>query len=124
LLALFAFFGLALAGIGVYGVVSYIVTRQTSEIGLRMALGAKRMDVLWMVLKQGLLMASVGAVFGLSAAWILRRFIAQLVFVISPADPATFLSAAVLLIVFAVAACLLPARRAMKVDPMVALRYE
>jgi putative ABC transport system permease protein len=124
LLALFALFGVVLALIGVYGVVSYVVAQRTSELGLRMALGARRGDVLWMVLKQGILMAATGAAAGLFAAWVFRKAVAQLVFGISPADPATFVSAAVLLIVFAVVACLLPARRAMKVDPMVALRYE
>jgi putative ABC transport system permease protein len=124
LLALFAAFGLVLAGIGVYGVVSYIVARQTGEIGVRMALGAQRGDVLWMVLKQGIVLATAGAAAGLFGAWILRRAVAQLVFGISAADPATFFSSALLLIAFAVAACLAPARRAMKVDPMVALRYE
>jgi len=113
-----------LALIGVYGVVSYVVAQRTSELGLRMALGARRADVWWMVLKQGILMAATGAAAGLFGAWVFRKAVAQLVFGISPADPATFVSAAFLLIVFAVAACLLPARRAMKVDPMVALRYE
>jgi len=124
LLGLFALFGLILAGIGVYGVTSYVVARQTNEIGLRMALGAERGDVLWMILKQGIVTAVTGAAIGLCAAWILRRATAQLVFGISPADPATFLSAAALLVTFAAAACLVPARRAAKVDPMVALRYE
>ena len=77
-----------------------------------------------MVVKQGIIMAGVGAAVGLVAAWILRRSVAPLVFEISPADPTTFLSAAIVLIAFAGAACLVPARRAMKVDPMVALRYE
>jgi putative ABC transport system permease protein len=124
LLALFAAFGLVLAGIGVYGVASYIVARQTGEIGVRLALGAQRGEVLWMVLKQGIVLATAGAAAGLLGAWILRRAVAQLVFGISAADPATFFSSALLLIAFAVAACLAPARRAMKVDPMVALRYE
>jgi predicted permease len=124
LLALFALFGVVLALIGVYGVVSYVVAQRTSELGLRIALGARRGDVLWMVLKQGILVAATGAAAGLFAAWVFRKAVAQLVFGISPADPATFFSAAGLLIVFAVVACLLPARRAMKVDPMVALRYE
>ncbi|HEY7351774.1 MAG TPA: ABC transporter permease [Terriglobales bacterium] len=124
LLALFAFFGVVLAGIGVYGVVSYIVARQTGEIGVRMALGAQRRHVLWMVLKQGITLAAVGAAAGLFSAWALRRTIAQLVFGISPADPTTFFSAAALLVALAVAACLVPAIRAMHVDPMVALRYE
>ena len=124
LLALFAVFGLVLAGIGVYGVISYIVARQTGEIGVRMALGAQRADVLWMVLKQGIMLAGIGAGAGLLGAWSLRRAVAQLVFGISPADPSTFLSAAALLIAFAATASYLPARRAAKVDPMVALRYE
>jgi predicted permease len=124
LLALFAIFGLLLAGIGVYGVVSYIVSRQTNEIGVRMALGAQRAQVLWMVLRQGIVLAGVGAVAGLFGASVLRRAVAQLVFGISPADPVTFISAAVLLVAFAAAACMAPAIKAMKVDPMVALRYE
>ncbi len=124
LLALFAFFGMALAGIGVYGVVSYVVAQRTSEIGLRMALGAQRGDVLWMVIRQGLGMAAAGAAGGLAGAWILRKVVAQVVFGISPADPATFLAAALLLMAFAASATWVPARRAAKVDPMVALRYE
>jgi putative ABC transport system permease protein len=124
LLGLFAALGVMLAGIGVYGVVSYVVAQRTREIGVRMALGAQHGDVLWMVIKQGLAMASAGAIVGLLGAWALRRAVAQLVFGISPADPATFLAAAILLVSFAVAACYIPARRAAKVDPMVALRYE
>ena len=124
LLVLFAVLGLLLAGSGVYGVIWYIVARQTREIGVRMALGAQREDVLWMVLKQGVGMASAGAAFGLIAAWILRRFVAQLVFGVSPADPMTFFAAAALLITFAITACLIPACRAAKIDPMVALRCE
>ena len=124
LLALFAVLGLVLAGIGVYGVVSYIVARQTSEIGVRMALGAQRGDVLWMVLKQGVTMAGIGVIAGVVGALVLHRAVAQLLFGISPADPATFLSAAGLLVAFAASACLVPAIRAMRVDPMIALRYE
>ncbi len=124
LLALFAVFGTLLAGIGVYGVVSYVVAQRTGEIGLRMALGAQRSDVLWMVIEQGFAMAGAGAAAGLLGAWIFRKVVAQLVFGISPSDPATFLVAALLLVAFAVAASYIPARRAAKVDPMVALRYE
>jgi len=124
LLALFAIFGLVLAGIGVYGVVSYIVARQTSEIGVRMALGAQRAHVLWMVLRQGIMLAGIGAVAGLFGAWMFRRAVAQLVFGISPADPVTFFSAALLLVALAATACMAPAIKAMKVDPIVALRYE
>ena len=124
LLALFAFFGTALAGIGVYGVTSYVVSQRTNEIGVRMALGAQRVDVLWMVVKGGLGVAAVGAAAGLLGAWFFRRVVAELVFGISPADPATFLAATLLLITFATCATYLPARRAAKVDPMVAMRYE
>jgi predicted permease len=124
LLALFAVLGVVLAGIGVYGVVSYLVSQRTSEIGVRMALGAKRRDVIWMVVKQGLGMAGAGAAAGLLAAWILRRVVAQVVFGISPADPLTFAAAASVLIAFAACATYLPARRAAKIDPIVALRYE
>jgi putative ABC transport system permease protein len=124
LLILFAVFGLGLAAMGVYGVVSYVVIQRTSEIGLRMALGAQRPEILWLVLKQGLGMAAVGTAVGLASAWVLRKTVTELVFGISPADPATFVAAALVLIGFALFASLLPARRATKVDPMVALRYE
>jgi predicted permease len=124
LLTLFAALGLLLAGIGVYGVVSYVVAQRTNEIGVRMALGAQRGDVLWMILKNGLGMASIGAMLGLLGAWVFRQAVSQLVFGISSADPLTFSAAAALLILFALAASVIPARRAMKVDPMIALRYE
>lgn len=124
LLGGFGILGMMLAGIGVYGVVSYLVAQRTSEIGLRIALGASRADVLWMVLKQGLMMAAVGAVAGLFGAWMLRQSVSQLVFGISAADPRTFLMAALLLIAFAAAASYIPARRAVKIDPLVALRCE
>jgi len=124
LLLLFAVFGVGLAAMGVYGVASYVVIQRTSEIGLRMALGARRPEILWLVLKQGLGMAAVGTAVGLASAWVLRKTVAELVFGISPADPATFVAAALVLIGFALFATLLPARRATKVDPMVALRYE
>lgn len=124
LLALFAAFGVMLAAVGVYGVVSYVVSQRTSEIGVRMALGAQREDVVWMVLRQGLGMAGIGTVAGLFGAWAFRRVAAQVVFGISPVDPLTFAAAAAVLILFAAGATYLPARRAAKVDPMEALRYE
>ena len=123
LLMVFAAFGLGLAAIGVYGVVSYVVTQRTNEIGLRMALGAQSSQILWLVLKQGLGMAAAGTAVGLGGAWVLRKTVAELVFGISPADPATFMAAALVLIGFALSASLLPARRAAKIDPMVALRH-
>ena len=124
LLVLFAVLGLLLAGIGVYGVVSYVVAQRTSEIGLRLALGAQRVNVVWLVLREAIGMAAVGAVAGLIGAWLFRKAAAQLVFGVSPADPITFLSSAAVLIALAVAACLIPARRAIRIDPMMALRYE
>jgi putative ABC transport system permease protein len=108
----------------VYSLASRVVAQRTGEIGLRMALGAQRRDVVWMVVEQGLAMAAGGAIAGLLSAWIFRKVMARLVFGISPSDPTTFLAAALLLVFLAVAACYIPARRAAKVDPMVALRYE
>ena len=124
LLALFAALGLLLAGIGVYGVVSYVVAQRTGEIGLRLALGAQRADVLWLIVREGMGIAAAGAAAGLFGAWAFRKAVAQLVFGISPADPITFFAAAALLVALAAAACLAPALRAMNVDPIVALRYE
>jgi putative ABC transport system permease protein len=124
LLALFAACGVVLALIGVYGVISYVVAQGTSEIGLRIAVGARPANVLWMVLKQGIVMAVVGAAAGILGAIILRRALAPLVFGISPNDPVTFSFAAALIILFAVAASFGPALKATKVDPIVALRYE
>jgi ABC-type antimicrobial peptide transport system permease subunit len=124
LFALFAAIGFLLAGIGVYGVVSYVVAQRTSEMGLRMALGAQRGDVLWLIVRQGIGMAGAGAAAGLFGAWAFRKAVSQLVFGISPVDPITFSAAGALLVGLAAAACLAPARRAMKVDPIVALRYE
>jgi len=124
LLVLFAALGLLLAGIGVYGVVSYVVGQRTSEIGLRMALGAQRADVVWLVVRQGIRMATASAAAGLMGAWLLRKVVAQLVFGVSPADPITFLIAAAVLIVLAGVACLIPARRAIRIDPILALHYE
>lgn len=124
LLGLFALAGVLLAGLGVYGVVSYAVSQRTGEIGLRIALGAQRTDVLWMIVKHGMVMACAGAIAGLAGAWMVRQSVAQLVFGISPADPLTYFGAAIVLVTFAGIASYLPARRAAKVDPLVALRYE
>jgi len=124
LLALFACLGVVLALIGVYGVVSYVVAQRTNEVGVRMALGAQRRDVLWLILKYGLGMASAGTGAGLLGAWMLRQAVAPMMFGIATTDPLSFVGAAVLAVAFATAATVAPARRATKVDPMIALRYE
>ncbi len=124
LLGVFAGVGLALALLGVYGVVSYSVTRRTQEIGVRMALGAAQADVLRMVLRQGLTLVALGAAIGSAGALAAVRVIASELYGVKPSDPWTFAGGAALLLVVGCMACWIPARRAMRVDPMVALRYE
>ncbi|HET9409732.1 MAG TPA: ABC transporter permease [Candidatus Sulfotelmatobacter sp.] len=124
LLGGFAGLALLLAGIGIYGVLSYLVGQRTQEIGVRMALGARRFDVLRMVLKDGARMTLVGAGIGVLAALAMTQFMASMLFGVTPTDPLTFALVAVLLCCIALISCYVPARRAMRVDPMVALRYE
>ncbi|MGA8274552.1 MAG: ABC transporter permease [Candidatus Sulfotelmatobacter sp.] len=124
LLAVFAVLALLLASVGIYGVISHVVSQRTREIGIRMALGARRRDVSRMVLGDGARMTLIGAAIGVVAALGLTRLMASMLFGVTPTDPITFVAVAVLLCGIALFACYLPARRAMRVDPMVALRYE
>ncbi|MGB8476314.1 MAG: ABC transporter permease [Candidatus Acidiferrum sp.] len=124
LLGIFASIGLVLALLGIYGVVSYSVVRRTQEIGVRMALGAARADVLRMVLRQGLTLVALGAAIGTAAALGATRMLASELYGVAPSDPWTFSAAIALILLVGCLACWIPARRAMRVDPMVALRYE
>ncbi|HET9741905.1 MAG TPA: ABC transporter permease [Terriglobales bacterium] len=124
MVGLFAFAALVLAAIGIYGVISYMVGARTREIGIRLALGASRATILQMVLRQGLSLAAIGAAAGLVAALVVAQLMSRLVYGIRPTDLATFAGVAALLIAVAALACYLPARRAVKVDPTVALRCD
>jgi len=124
LLAVFAGLALLLASIGIYGVLSYLVGQRVQEIGVRMALGASRWHVLRMILRDGFRMTLIGIGIGVVAALGLTRLMSSMLFGVSPTDPLTYVSVAIILILVALLACYIPARRAMQVDPLVALRYE
>ena len=124
LLAVFASVALVLAAIGIYGVISYVVAQRGHEIGLRMALGAQARDVVTLVLRNGMMLAGLGVAIGLAGAFALTRVMTTLLFGVTPTDAITFATVSALLLIVAFIACYIPARRATKVDPLVALRYE
>jgi putative ABC transport system permease protein len=124
LMSIFAALALVLATVGIYGVLSSLVSQRTQEIGIRMALGAQKRDVLRMVLGEGFRLVALGVLIGVAGGIALNRFLSSLLFGVSAANPATYVEAALLMIGIALLACYIPAARASRVNPMVALRYE
>ena len=124
LFAIFAIIALVMSAVVLYAVIAYLVTQRTTEIGVRMALGADARQVSWLILKCGLWQLGIGLSIGLTGAFFLSQVVATLLVQVTPTDPATFGTITALLAVVAIAACLIPARRATRVDPLVALRAE
>lgn len=124
LLGALAALALVLAAVGTYGVMSYLVSQRTNEIGIRMALGAGRSQVLWMVLRKGLAMAAVGMLAGIAGTLALTKVLQEFLYGVKPGDPLTLAAVCFVMLLVALAACAIPAVRAMRVDPIVALRYE
>jgi putative ABC transport system permease protein len=124
LISTFALLALALSAVGLYGVMSYSVNQRTTEIGIRMAVGAEPTDVLKLILREGLVLAVVGTLLGVGGALALTRFLSSVLFSVSATDPAIYLVASALLLVIAIAACFWPAWKASAVQPLEALRYE
>ena len=124
LFAIFAVIALVMSAVGLYAVMAYSVTQRTPEIGVRMALGAEGGQVSWLILERGLIQIGVGLLLGLSGAYFLSRVLSSVLVQITPSDPVTFASITAILTIVAIAACLLPARRATRVDPLIALRAE
>jgi ABC-type antimicrobial peptide transport system permease subunit len=124
LLGLFAALAMILVAVGIYGVIAYSVSQRTHEIGIRMAVGARRVDVLRLVVGQGVRMAAVGLTVGILGGFALTRLMTKLLFGVAPTDPFTFATVVILMMAVVLLACWIPARRAMRVNPIIALRYE